>query len=296
VDTGKKKPIARPPFERQQPIFGPHGLLLLCSNKKGWALCDAASGRQLLFDPGKPPPRDWIFSPDGRLFAAVARSDEAAEEARRAARASPDVIELWELATGRLVARREVPAPVAEVHRLSFRPDSQALALLGQAYPRQGTAERLAVYLWEAADGWQGRPVLPPNLAWTGVGFGVLAFSADGRRLAVGQDRHACICEPATGRLLHTLTGHGERVLDLVFSADGKRLFVRSSVGQRNQLKVWDADLGYELLTLPLRLVFDKTGMVRQFVGQRWYLPVWNDDGVAEVRILDGTPVSPDAP
>jgi serine/threonine protein kinase/WD40 repeat protein len=298
VDMGKDKLVAQLSF-KQQPTFGPFGLLLFCGDKNGWALCDATSGRQLLVSPGKPRPWTWSFSPDGRLLAAVARTDEAVKVLDWAGRSGPQVIELWELATGRLVARRALPVPVEYVHSLSFRPDSQAVALLGQAYPRQGTAERLAVYLWEAADGWQGRSVLRPSLARTGVRFGALAFSADGKRLAVGDGRNVCICEPATGRLLHTLTGHGESVLDLAFSADGKRLFVGSKVGPRDQLKVWDADLGYELLTLPLHLAFDAqagTGMARQFVGQRWYLPVENDDGFPEVRILDGTPVGPDVP
>jgi WD40 repeat protein len=297
VDTGKEKPVAQPPFGHRQPTFGPHGLLLLCSDKQGWALCDAASGRQLLSAPGKAQPWTWSFSPDGRLLAVVARSDEAARVLGDIGRSGPQVLELWELATGQLLARRALPTPVAYVHGLSFRPDSQALALLGQAHPRQGTAERLAVYLWEAADGWQGRSVLRPSLARTGMRFEILAFSADGKRLAVGDGRHVCICEPATGRLLHTLTGHGESVLELAFSADGKRLFVRSKVGPRDQLKVWDADLGYELLTLPLSPAFDAMpGVVRQFVGQRWYLPVYNDDGAPEVRILDGTPAGPEIP
>jgi WD40 repeat protein len=297
VDTGQEKPVAQPPFGHRQPIFGPRGLLLLCSDKQGWALCEAASGRQLLSAPGKPQPWTWRFSPDGRLLATVAPSGESEKLLFWAGRSGPQVLELWELASGRPCARRALPTPVAYVHSLSFRPDSQAVALLGQAPPRQGTAERLAVYLWEAADGWQGRPVLRPSLARAGMRFEILAFSADGRRLAVGDGRHVYICEPATGRRLHTLTGHGEGVLDLAFSANGKRLFVRSKVGPRDQLKIWDADLGYELLTLPLYPAFDAVpGTTRQFVGQRWYLSVYNDDGVPEVRILDGTPVGPEVP
>jgi len=113
---------------------------------------------------------------------------------------------LWELATGRFVARRPVPF-ASRFFRHEFPADGEALALLVD--PR--TAERdqtpLAVHVWEAAADWKGRTLVSLAGEWTTPEMSDtgLAFSTDGERLAVGQGRRVWVCDSATGDVLHTL-------------------------------------------------------------------------------------------
>jgi len=52
-----------------------------------------------------------------------------------------------------------------------------------------------------------------------------VAFRPDGKLMAAaGTDQSVAIREAATGKLLHTLRGHGRAVVHLAFSPDGTRL------------------------------------------------------------------------
>ncbi|NIS67143.1 MAG: myosin kinase, partial [Gemmatimonadales bacterium] len=65
-----------------------------------------------------------------------------------------------------------------------------------------------------------------------------VAFSPDGRQIAVGGDgRSATILDATTGSELRTLRGHAWEVYGVAFSPDGKFL----ATGSRDQtVKIWD--------------------------------------------------------
>jgi WD40 repeat protein len=66
-----------------------------------------------------------------------------------------------------------------------------------------------------------------------------LAFTADGKRLAVGRsDGSIRLWDPRSGTELLTLRGHVGEVAGLAFTADGRRLV---SVGDDESGRVWDA-------------------------------------------------------
>ena len=51
-----------------------------------------------------------------------------------------------------------------------------------------------------------------------------------------------------SGKLLHTLAGHGRDLTVLTFSDDGQRL---ATAGQDDTVKVWDVATGQEVLSRP---------------------------------------------
>ena len=51
-----------------------------------------------------------------------------------------------------------------------------------------------------------------------------LAYSPDGRRIAVGGDGTVTVWDAATGRELLTLRGHTGLVLGVAYSPDGRRI------------------------------------------------------------------------
>ena len=77
-----------------------------------------------------------------------------------------------------------------------------------------------------------------------------VAWSPDGKLvLGAGTDRALRLWEVASGRVRHTLTGHGDKVVAAAFApaAEGERCY---SAGHDRALKVWDAARGYCLTTL----------------------------------------------
>ncbi len=88
-------------------------------------------------------------------------------------------------------------------------------------------------------------PELVATLKGHGGGVYGVAFSPDGRTLAVAAGNSGRIPEPGlvllwdvgTGRRVRTLTGHTSAVSSVAFSPDGKLL---ASGGQDRTVRVWD--------------------------------------------------------
>src|SRR5262249_42324077 len=81
------------------------------------------------------------------------------------------------------------------------------------------------------------------------------AICPDGRFAAVARtdpdsatDPGIDLMEVESGKLLHTLAGHGRELTVLAFSADGRRL---ATAGQDDTVKVWDVATGQEVLSRP---------------------------------------------
>jgi WD40 repeat protein len=176
---------------------------------------DPATGKELQrFELEQGPPNDVTFSPDGKLLCVVVRGQP---------------VRLWQLSDGRprfLVP----PAPGpngggvgSDIEAAAFSPDSRVLATGG----RDGAART-----WDMATGQQLRGY-PGHAGW----ILAVAFSADGRTLAVAAWRSLRLWEIATGKERKNFTAHEADVTALAFAPNGRTL---ASGGGDTTGLVWD--------------------------------------------------------
>jgi WD40 repeat protein len=273
-------------------LFGPDGCLLLGSDPKGWVLWDAVSGRQHLAGPAPTGNLSHAaFSPDGQLLALAGEPTDAANGARPGG-IPPSEVHVWDVQAGRLAARMPLPPGALRVTGLSFRPDGRSLLALLQSVSG-GNEVAMELYCWETGR-WQGEGLLRQVCENAGEGQWLVAFSADGRYLAVGHGPTVWVCESATGRLIHALAGHRGGVQQVWFGADGTRLFAVSSsaVEGHQELRIWAVEGGQELLNVRQPLTGLGVGM-RPGLGRRGdkvLIVTWGQSGEGALVTLDGSP------
>jgi WD40 repeat protein len=78
-----------------------------------------------------------------------------------------------------------------------------------------------------------------------------MAFSPDGKRFASFdyKDQTVKVWDAQSGQELFSLNGHGDEVVELAFSRDGKRLLSASGYAnyggdQPGMVKIWDTHTG----------------------------------------------------
>jgi WD40 repeat protein/tetratricopeptide (TPR) repeat protein len=224
----------------QDVAFSPDGKRL-ASASGGWSSSGQPTGEVIVWDAGTgnrlrtlTGPRGWVlrvaFSADGRRLAAVSWDGS---------------VWVWEGDTGRKVLTLPGVQGIGHPFAVAFSPDGNRLAATG------GDREDGVVKVWDLV---AGREILSLE-GHTDRVLG-LAFSADGRHLAVGSGRSrevpgemgvVKLWDLTTGREELTLRGHASAVLAGAFSPDGGRLATASA---DKTVKVWDARTGQEVLTL----------------------------------------------
>jgi WD40 repeat protein len=168
--------------------------------------------------------RRWALSPDGKRLAMAGRS-----------------VTIWDLATGRKM--RALPgfeeAPGTRFVSVAFSRDGELLA----------TAAGM-VKLWEVASG-------SLRLSFQGFerkGIEALAFSPDGKRLAVGGTGMVRVRDTTQGEEILNLRAGSAEVHGLAFSPDGRDLAAATGdyrdVDQPGAVMVWDVATGRERLVL----------------------------------------------
>jgi WD40 repeat protein len=132
------------------------------------------------------------------------------------------VIILWDPATGR--PRRRLDVPIGEISSLAYSPDGDWL--ISMSY-----LERLT-RLWDLEGGRRDRIIDGHS-----QGNQPMAFSPDGRILAMADDGAVRLRDMATGAELSRLGEPDDRLFGLAFSPDGK---VLAATGIDPDIRFWD--------------------------------------------------------
>jgi len=174
------------------------------------------------------PRGDVSFSADGRLLAAPSQKD-------------PCLLKVWETAEGKELA--VFPGSISPARAVALSADGKWLA--GASRETMDEKSFSTLTLWDVA----GRTVQwrVPHIQ---QGVSALAFSSNGRMLAVGgsEDGAVRVLDVLSGRELLAVPGC-DMVLSVAFSHDGSKLAAADFEGEK--LQVWDVATGQELFTIP---------------------------------------------
>lgn len=195
-------------------VFSPDGTLIASGGMDNSVkLWEAVTGREVRSLHGHANEVTLLaFSPDGR----------------RLASGSQDSVKIWEVESGRLL--RGFGNRIG-VRGLAFSPDGSRLAAGDGPLLRQ----------WNLTT--EGEPLVikPAGFLYD------IAYSRDGKWLAVGGLRHVRVFDAATGAEARSWEAHPRRrVTSLSFSRDGRLLATGSS---DKTAKVWEFETGREVMT-----------------------------------------------
>jgi WD40 repeat protein len=241
--------------------FSPDGRTLAGGGPRATVeLYDVASGQQRLVLPGHHGVVYSVaFAPDGKTLAAGSGDAQKSGE-----------ITLWDVPPGKELPppakeRFREPGPVAERsrHKLKgYNSHVQAVAWSPDGKMLAGAAKDGTVKLWEVATGKErlsfqagpGKEQPGFRLGFLGgAGVKAVAFSPDGRRLAVAAGTTITLREAGTGKVLLTMEGYSHEADSLTFSPDGRRLASgggEGELGRGGGVKLWDTATGLEVMRM----------------------------------------------
>ena len=174
-------------------------------------------------------------SPDGKTLASGAEDN---------------TIKLWDVASGQELRTLSTHHPDDSnshgVLDMLFSPDGRMLVSVFESFSDSTSNFIFYMDLWDTASGKHMR-------TWNNYWLWGVAFSPDSKMLAWGtsnvywKDNNVIVSDAASGRVVHTLSGHERRVNSVAFSPDGKTL---ASGSDDYTIKLWDVASGGDISTL----------------------------------------------
>ena len=197
VDAGKHKRILTPHESVSGVMFSPDGETIMSRRNSDFRLWDIATGDLKAHLEDTAMIYSIAFNPDGTLLYGASRNE----------------LRLWDPDTGKITMRLGVSSyrPLS-----AFSPDGQIIATAG--------GNDYKVQLWNLQtgrlkNGLVGDPKyvkmimitdgIPKLVDYATKRVGSIAFSPDGRTLAVASDDEIIFWDPSTGKRKATLTGKG---------------------------------------------------------------------------------------
>jgi WD40 repeat protein len=255
LGTGQARTVLKGPRTYVHAVaFSPDGQALACAGGDLllWHLATGRSARSSKDDVQTV--GDVAFAPDGRALATASRLLGGANTVMAG------YVQLWDAAdplaalaapgpAGRgarlaLAPRRERTVAVEKyllagpvrggyhVWSVAFAPDGRTLAL--------GT-DHGGVLLWDVTSDQDPTRLPLPTAAQR------LAFAADGRLLAATEGSRVRVWDPATGKTVCSLRGHGKRVTCLAFAPGGTAGAPALLTGSEDEtVRLWDMAAGKE--------------------------------------------------
>ena len=232
IATGERRRILTSHKIVDEVIFSPDGRTIVTSRDGDTRLWDVATGEFKTRLEDTAGTNNVVYTPDGVTLYGRNRSE----------------LRLWDPNTGKIEMRLGLPGAS---HRPLpvFSPDGQTIATAG--------GNDYTVQLWDPRTGQlkntlKGDPRyvkmimvsdgVPKLVDYATKRVGSIAFSPDGRTLAVGSDNEIIFWDPNTGEHQVTLTGKSS-FSSLLFSPDGRTLAARSYASKSESgIYLWDID------------------------------------------------------
>jgi WD40 repeat protein len=253
-------------------VFTPQGKSLVSSGADGsvriWELATAIQLLQIDANPHPDVPP--ALAPNGKLVAVVGQANAGGT------RPSPERrVRAWDVASGKELRQLTAPAGVTS---LAFAPDGILLF---------GGCEDRTVRVWDAMTGKELR-----HFAGYSAAKLPLAFSANGKTLAVGDGATLRLCDAETGKDRRGSGGHPTWIYAAALSHDGKTL---ATGGQGGAIQLWDATCGRELRRLAgheksvLALAMSADGRTLYSAGADKAVRAWDVSGGKQLRVISGS-------